>query len=39
MTANIFTRQQLDRLKIGMDWKTVHWGSRLIVLPPSQLKE
>jgi hypothetical protein len=39
MTANIFARQQLDRLGIGMDRKAVHWGSRMIVLPPSQLKE
>lgn len=34
-----FTRQQLDRLKIGAGMKSVRWGSKLIVLPPSQLKE
>jgi transposase len=39
INARAFTRQQLDRLKIGAGLKTVRWGSKQITLPPSQLKE
>jgi transposase len=37
ITAKVFTRQQLDRLKIGSRLKTIPWGSRQITLPPSTL--
>jgi hypothetical protein len=32
-----FTRQQLDRLQLGADLKTVPWGRRQYHLPPSRL--
>jgi transposase len=35
-SAPAFVRQQLDRLKIGQDLKTVYWGSGHRKLPPSQ---
>jgi transposase len=38
ISAKAFTRQQLDRLKIGAGITAVPWGSRRIILPPSQLK-
>ena len=38
ISAKAFARQQLDRLKIGAGITVVPWGSRRIVLPPSQLK-
>jgi transposase len=38
ISAKTFTRQQLDRLKIGAGLTAVPWGSKRIVLPPSQLK-
>jgi transposase len=38
ISAKAFARQQLDRLKIGAGITAVPWGSRRIVLPPSQLK-
>ena len=34
-----FTRQQLDRLRIGSDLKVIVVGSKRIALPPSQLKK
>jgi len=37
ISAKAFTRQQLDRLKIGGKMKTVPWGGKQIVLPPSSL--
>jgi transposase len=36
-SAPIFTREQLDRLNIGQDLKTVRWGSVHRRLPPSRL--
>jgi hypothetical protein len=39
ISAKVFTRQQLDRLKIGAGLKTIPWGSKQITLPPSQRKE
>jgi len=39
INVRAFTRQQLDRLKIGAGLKTVRRGSKQIALPPSQLKE
>jgi alanine dehydrogenase len=38
-TAKAYTRQHMDRLGIGSKVKTISRGSRLIKLPPSQLKE
>ena len=38
ISAKAFARQQLDRLKIGAGITVVPWGSKRIVLPPSQLK-
>jgi hypothetical protein len=38
LSALAFTRQQLDRLNIGADLKTLPWGSKTFKLPPSQLK-
>jgi transposase len=32
-----FTREQLDRLGIGMDMHKIHRGSKLLKLPPSKL--
>jgi hypothetical protein len=32
-----FTRNQLDRLKIGQDVTHIPWGSRRFKLPPSSL--
>jgi hypothetical protein len=32
-----FTRNQLDRLKIGKDVTTIPWGSRRFKLPPSRI--
>ena len=32
-----FTRNQLDRLGIGADLKTIPWGSKTFKLPPSKL--
>jgi transposase len=32
-----FTRNQLDRLNIGHEVKTIPWGSRRFKLPPSSL--
>ena len=37
ISAKAFARQQLDRLKIGSMLKTVPWGGKQIVLPPSSL--
>ena len=37
VSAKAFTRQQLDRLKIGTKLTTVPWGSKQIALPPSKL--
>ena len=36
-SAREFTRQQLDRLGIGQDVKTIRWGSKVVKLPPSAL--
>lgn len=36
-SALTFTRQQLDRLQIGADLKTLPWGSKTFKLPPSKL--
>jgi hypothetical protein len=36
-SAPSFVREQLDRLKIGQDLKTVAWGSEHRILPPSEL--
>jgi transposase len=38
-TVKVFTRQQLDRLGIGMELKAIAWGSKLITLPPSELRK
>ncbi len=38
ITAKVFARQQMDRLKIGVGLKTIPWGSKQIILPTSQLK-
>ena len=38
-SARQFTRNQLDRLGIGANLKTVPWGSKTVKLPPSKLKE
>ena len=38
-TVKIFTRQQLDRLGIGLELKAIAWGSKLITLPPSELRK
>jgi transposase len=37
-SAREFTRSQLDRLSIGIDLKTIRWGTRTVKLPPSRLK-
>ncbi len=37
-SAKVFTREQLDRLGIGAELKTIPWGSKQIKLPPSSLK-
>ena len=37
LSALAFTRQQLDRLKIGADLQRIPWGSKTFKLPPSQL--
>lgn len=39
INAKTFARQQLDRLQIGAGLKTIPWGSKQIILPPSQHKE
>jgi transposase len=39
INVRVFTRQQLDRLKISAGLKTIRRGSKQITLPPSQLKE
>jgi hypothetical protein len=36
-TAKLFARQQMDRLQLGAGLTTIHWGSKQIVLPPSNL--
>jgi transposase len=36
-TALQYTRNQLDRLGIGADLKTIPWGSKKVKLPPSRL--
>ena len=38
-TATAFARQQMDRLGIGSQLKSVPHGTRRVMLPPSQLKE
>ncbi len=37
LSALAFTRQQLDRLQLGAELKTVPWGRRQYHLPPSRL--
>ncbi|GAP16021.1 hypothetical protein LARV_03816 [Longilinea arvoryzae] len=37
VTTKAFTRQQLDRLKIGAGVKAIPWGAMQISLPPSTL--
>jgi transposase len=37
-SAKVFTRQQLDRLGVGMDLSVIPWGSKIVKLPPSSLK-
>ena len=39
LSAKEFTRKQLDRLGIGVDLQSIPWGSKVIKLPPSQLKK
>jgi len=39
MNAKSFTRRQLDRLHIGISLKSVRWGNKVILLPPTQLNE
>jgi hypothetical protein len=38
LSALAFTRQQLDRLQIGVDLQRIPWGSKTFKLPPSQVK-
>ena len=38
-SAKVFTRQQLDRLEIGVNLDVVPWGAKQIKLPPSILQK
>ena len=37
MRAIDFTRQQMDRLGVGVEMTTLPWGSKRFKLPPSSL--
>jgi len=37
ISAKRFTREQLDRLKLGEDLELIPWGSKKVKLPPSEL--
>jgi transposase len=37
--AKVFTREQLDRLGIGAELKTIPWGTKTVKLPPSSLQK
>jgi hypothetical protein len=39
ISVKVFTRQQLDRLKIGAGLTAIPWGSKRISLPSTQLTE
>ena len=39
LSAREFTRRQLDRLGIGAELQSIPWGSKVVKLPPSQLKK
>lgn len=39
LSAKQFTRQQLDRLKLGRDLQVIPWGSKRVKLPPPEPAE